>query len=510
MADNQTNPTEPKTFMDFLERVAETAEESKAMVKKIVGDRDPQDDSPLYIAKETKEDITEFYIRTKALYESLAKRLARLQTTIDEGIVKYRDRFFSSEEWARLQKAFPGITEGQGFNASFIAQEILEYLPEIQEQIAEIEAREGKPLDVNDLFFVPPTFMDSSQLDETLEYPGPEPLITALLDKAIEIRKRRELAAAPRITPQKPDTIHWQTDKVNSMTWSPFLFLKEDTGGQLTLPFAMESEADRKKGRELTLIYSIDFGALEEAGTATPRRLTQIDKLIYIAISALYNAGNKIVTATQIHYAMGNTTRPKDGQLEKIRESVVKMARAWITVDDMAEHTAYKHDIDEHREDGVTGWKSGRYEGSLLPAELQTAIVNGRPVVAFHIFREPPMMTFAKLRGQVTALNIGLLQSPVNKTERNLAIQDYILVRIARAKNREAKKRPRQKRAPEKILLETLYTNADIKDKKAKQRAPKMVERYLEHFKKEGYIMDYKLDPATPPKYVTISFEVCQ
>ena len=71
-----------------------------------------------------------------------------------------------------------------------------------------------------------------------------------------------------------------------------------------------------------------------------------------------------------------------------------------------------------------------RYDAALLPLERMQAIVNGQTVdSAFHLFREPPLITFAKERKQVTTIERKVLQTPISKTNQNLLIEDYLLER---------------------------------------------------------------------------------
>ena len=178
---------------------------------------------------------------------------------------------------------------------------------------------------------------------------------------------------------------------------------------------------------------------------------------------------------------MGNAGLPSKAQIDRINESVTKMSGARIHVDNQAEADAYNY-------------KAFPYDGSLLPMERRSAIVNGQIVdAAIHLFREPPLMSFAKERGQVTAFKASLLQSPISKTEANLKLEDYLIERISRSKGTC------------KILLATLYEKAGITTKKQKQRGPEKIEKYLQTYMKEGTITGYKIGKeeviiTLPPK----------
>ena len=127
------------------------------------------------------------------------------------------------------------------------------------------------------------------------------------------------------------------------------------------------------------------------------------------------------------------------------------------------------------------------YDGSLLPMERITNVnIKGNIVEsAVHPFREPPMLTFAKEHGnQLTTIDIKLLQSPVNKTEESLQVEDYLIERISKAKNGALSK---------KILISTICENANITSKSQKSKLPEKLKRFLDHYKTCNFIKGYTL-----------------
>lgn len=275
-------------------------------------------------------------------------------------------------------------------------------------------------------------------------------------------------AKHPAATAKRAVNVEYPVDKVNSTMWN--MLQETKSGGQLKMwPLKVEKDGSEK---ELSIIYGIDFSDLEAAGVKITKRLLPFDKRVYIAISALFNAGNNVISLTQIFFAMGNTGRPAAYQLQKIQDSVTKMSGARVLVDNTQEVTVYKY-------------PRFKYDGPLLPIERATAIVNGQIAdAAIHIFREPPVMTFAKQRRQITTITIKALQSPISKTDANLLIDDYLIERIAHAKNG---------RQPKKILYSKLYEAAQITTKKQRERAPEKIKTYLEHYKACGLIARYTM-----------------
>ena len=284
----------------------------------------------------------------------------------------------------------------------------------------------------------------------------------SLYEQAINAADMAQVrSATPTAKIKRADIIEYPLDKVNSEMWR---LLEKDTGGQI----AFKAEKDGSK-QELTIYYSIDFDDLQ--GVTITRKLEPFDKRVYIAVSALFNAGNNVITLTQIHYAMGNSKRPNKTQLQKIYDSVRKMTGARVYVNNEDEAKVY------------TNYPVFKYEGSLLPLESLSAIVNGQLTnAAIHIFREPPIVSFARQRNQLTTVKTSLLDSPISKTNGNLAIDDYLIERIARAKNGKQ---------PCKILYSTICKRANLTTPKQRQRVPETVKRYLDHYKKDGYIKGY-------------------
>ena len=283
--------------------------------------------------------------------------------------------------------------------------------------------------------------------------------------------KAREEVRKKKITARPTDRVDFPLDKPNREIWD--LLSGTKYNNQLQLATVTIDTSKGKKKRETGIIYGISFDKLEEAAPnlKITKQLTQYDKRVYIAASAIFNAGNEVTTATQIYRVMGNTGKPKAADVKKINDSLTKMGAARVYLNNSHEAKTY------------TGYPVFKYDADLLPFERVTATVNGQVTeTAIHFFREPPLMTFAKERKQITTLPLQLLESPVSKTDANLAIDDYLLERISHIKKGKANP---------KILYESLYEKCRITTKKQKQRTPEKIKRYLDHYKECDFIYDY-------------------
>ena len=97
------------------------------------------------------------------------------------------------------------------------------------------------------------------------------------------------------------------------------------------------------------------------------------------------------------------------------------------------------------------------------------------------------MISFAKRRNQITAIEPKLLESPISKTDANLRLEDYLLERIGHMKSEKSK-------APNKILYSTLYEKCGITTRLQRSRIPDKIKRYLDYYKSCGFISGYSME----------------
>lgn len=293
--------------------------------------------------------------------------------------------------------------------------------------------------------------------------PLPPDVIAAHEEEAKSIDLWEQLINAARtargtnITIRRPDLLTYPVDKINSNIWG---LLENAPQGQIGFDMSKQGSTE-----QLLTYYSINFEALDNVKIS--RRLTHFDKAVIIAAAAIFNAGQEVFTLTQIHYLMGNTKRPSQNQLEKLANSIEKMGAAKISIDNTDVSNKYNY-------------PNFTYSGQLFPHETVTATINGKTTeAAIHLFREPPVITFAKMHKQVTTIKASLLQVPISNTDTNIAIKDYLIERIAVAK--------RQEKKSETILLRTLVEKTQAEKTKKKDLIEK-VQACCKHFKAEGFI----------------------
>ena len=275
----------------------------------------------------------------------------------------------------------------------------------------------------------------------------------------------------PKVIANPTEKLNYPLDKPNNIIWRIIAdTAKSSPDGQMK--FAIDTS---KKGenKNAVVLCSINFDELAEDVKIT-KQLTQFDKRVYIAAAALYNEGNEVITATQVYRMMGNRARPSPADVQKVNDSITKMGATRIFIDNAKEVQHSK------------GYKLFKYDSALLQFERITAYVNGQLTEsAIKLFREPPLISFARERNQITTISRQLLESPVSKTNASLVIEDYLLERIGRMKGGRGK-------APRKILFTTMYDRCNITSARERKRAQEKVYRYLDHYQKCEWVKGYK------------------
>ena len=307
------------------------------------------------------------------------------------------------------------------------------------------------------------------------------PTETSLLMQAVKAARAAagvdlERPALPAIIVRDIPELQYMMDKGNRNLWGPIWnTLASSPPGQQTFLFNMANSEDKRLKIDLPLMVSINFNELN--GIQVTKKLTSFDKRVYTAVASLYNAKNENLPVQTIYKHMGYKGRAGTTDKEKIRNSLLKMMGALITIDNSAEASRYNYPL-------------YRYHGALLQAEMiEKCEVNGGIADAvIHILKEPALMAFARGRDQIATVSLEMLQTPLSKTEENLSIEDYLIWRIKRAKHKKT-------HGSHKINYTKIFEATGIPtepktdaDRKRKNRAPGKIKELLDYYRQIGEI----------------------
>lgn len=307
--------------------------------------------------------------------------------------------------------------------------------------------------------------------DEELQNATPAELleqVTRYMEKHGEPVETEALQAVI-VTAKKLEKYEFPLDKVNNSLFSNAELMNPETA------MPLKAERDGSKTTADIIVYVTNFDELEKQYTIT-KPLDVFDKDCYNAIANLFVNGNEYISTTQIYHAMGNKKRPSSNDLKKISESIDKMRKLEIHLNNKSEHRIYPN------------YAEFVYDDFLLPIAKCKLIINGQQVEqGYRIKQTPILFEFAKSRGQVIGIKPNVLEIPISKTEANRKLIDYLLQRIGMMKNsRESKPSSR------KMLYSKIYEKTGITTAKQKQRAKEKILTCLKHFKAEKFIKGFK------------------
>lgn len=234
------------------------------------------------------------------------------------------------------------------------------------------------------------------------------------------------------------------------------------------------------KGKRVGIGLMLNFDGVSANMT---KSLTKYDKYVYSMVYTLYMSGYHTMTASMI-YSMGSNTRPNKQDIKKINDALTKMGVVRVFVDNSKERKEYPSyppfSYDEILLDFVRISKKEEDE-SISESAIQ---VNGYVSESYiRIKTEPIMGRFARERKQIRKVDIKLLNPPLSKTERNLAISDYLMYVTSYS--------PQPIR---KILHETFFDRIGVTDRRQKVRALEAAEKVLAYYKQEKWIVDYTME----------------
>ena len=254
--------------------------------------------------------------------------------------------------------------------------------------------------------------------------------------------------------------------------------------------------SSRKTKKEILSMVSLDFDDKTVQITGK-RELTPYDREVHDAIVTLYVDGeNEYITPQMVYRAMTGNANAKltPKAQEAISNSLNKLMYSRLVIKASKEECA------------AYGFKSFRYEGTVIQAEKVTATLNASEVAeVYHLLKEPVLYSYAGKKDQIGRLDIKLLNSPVNKTEENITLQSYLYRRILAIK-RSGKLSPT-------IVYETIYKQIELTAasdgalRKKKLKVRNAVKQILDYWKDKGFIKGYKENSRkTEIVSVTISY----
>lgn len=237
------------------------------------------------------------------------------------------------------------------------------------------------------------------------------------------------------------------------------------------------SEEERKQGKELSIGYSLklDKKALAEYGISISRDMGYKEQRYFMAVLSLYNEGNRIMTLSQIHKKAGFARQPNSREIKDLNR--------WLT---QWRHTDFK--MSNKKEAMGRGTPYRICDAALLSFRRERVIFKGATTSAIAIGETSPILEFLLNTKQYTTVADGFLQSPITRTDTNIAIESWILERYAREK-RAGKSKFTVKR--DTVYKEFVHTSK-ANESRERRNADDTMRKVFQNLKEKGGITRYE------------------
>ncbi len=213
------------------------------------------------------------------------------------------------------------------------------------------------------------------------------------------------------------------------------------------------------------------------------RALTNFDREVIDAVSTLATVTQVMTAATIYRMITGKSddSPVNQSQKKRVEDSMNRCARCQVTIDvseKLQNHPLFANsDQDDF-------W----YIGNAISYEAIKHQAKRGTTIYYRINSMPPFYRFAERLGKISVFPLKLLDSPVSKTDHNIAVQSYLLRTIDSMKQDPT--------ISTLVQWDVIYKMATQEGKQAtaneNKRTRDNIERILNFWIKENFIKDYE------------------
>ena len=286
----------------------------------------------------------------------------------------------------------------------------------------------------------------------------------------------------------------------NEMIRNPLLndlYSGYNDGKHRTFPALVREQ----KGRNEQVVsyvsfYYDDSADLEILNKKGRFNITAYDRRVYNAVSTLFVNGKDTVSLAEIFSVMTGYTKknPSKSQIDTIERSLEKLKSIKVYIDLTAE---VKHKMIENRqpliEAGILSNMTDKIKRAVIEDNMlhfrkgELVSEKGRVFKSIQIIGEPALLTYNRAKKTLLTIPmeyIGL--EGQNTTDKTIAFQDYLIMRIFGYKNGKMREN--------RILYETLYRDSGQErpeDSKGFIRDRETITRMLDEWMNRGLITGF-------------------
>ena len=272
-----------------------------------------------------------------------------------------------------------------------------------------------------------------------------------------------------------------------------------DIDGQMQMIPTVVREKHGKAERVISYVSfsyddTVDLEILNKKGRFN---ITAYDRRVYNAVSTLFVNGRKTVSLTEIFSVMTGYTRknPAKSQMEAIERSLEKLKSIRVYIDLTDE---VKHKVIEDKQPLIDAGILKDHSDKIKKAVIEDNMLHfrkgeiisekGKVFKSIQIVGEPTLLTYNRAKKTLLTIPmeyIGL--EGQNATDKTIAFQDYLLMRIFGFKNKKLREN--------KVLYDTLYRDSGQEkpeDSKGFIRDRDTITKMMREWKEKGLITGYE------------------
>lgn len=238
---------------------------------------------------------------------------------------------------------------------------------------------------------------------------------------------------------------------------------------------------------------TVDLEILNKKGRFN---ITAYDRRVYNAVSTLFINGRTTVSLSEIYAIMTGYTRtnPTKNQVDAIERALEKLKSIKVYIDLTDEVT---HKVIEDKQPlidaGILRDHSDKIKKAVIEDNMlhfrkgEIVSENGKVFKSIQIVGEPTLLTYNRAKRSLLTIPmeyIGLKNQ--NATDKTMAFQDYLLMRIYGYKNKKLREN--------KVLYSTLYRDSGQEKPALSKdfiRDRKTITKMMDEWKSKGLITDY-------------------
>lgn len=276
---------------------------------------------------------------------------------------------------------------------------------------------------------------------------------------------------------------HKRKNKIKPVTALKHFIQDSKFSRELTKDLINQGEIDlivahEGKSNEVIITVNLTYNGDD---LSISNNFTGYDKIVHDALCSVWQAGNNIVTAAQIHRNINGLNYKDPVSKEKIKEvtdSINKSRFIEAKIDCTEQVKLYP---------GLKNINKAKISENILNARVITIESGGHEIEAFEIIKAPILYEYNKALKQIISIDTKFLNIPsIDNTTESEVLKSYLIKRIENIRNPNRKGFVIDKIKYETMLKETGFNSTDAEQlKQKKKRLRPKVEKILKHFQEQ-------------------------